>query len=224
MKKTLKILGYIFLLAIILSSCTMNGEENNPIMEPHPEKLYYYMGGEKYSLRKVDGKFYVAFFSKDEENLKAELTKVGIELKVYARTVSEDYSRYADMTGSDAQKFIDFQTEIIEDSYKEATAALTHTFYWAPYYRMEDGTEIVPTELFTVIFKPGTTLKQLEKLAKENSVEMIGWDPNEYASHWYYLVCTNQSKGNSIQMANRFYESGLFEESFASAIELIVFD
>ena len=218
MKKTLKILGYIFLLAIILSSCTMNGEENNPIMEPHPEKLYYYMGGEKYSLRKVDGKFYVAFFSKDEENLKAELTKVGIELKVYARTVSEDYSRYADMTGSDAQKFIDFQTEIIEDSYKEAAAALAHTFYWAPFYRTEDGFEMAPTELFSVTFRPGTTLEQLKNLAKENSVEMIGWDINGYPPNYYRLACTNQSKGNSCQMANLFYESGLFEEAYACTV------
>ncbi len=25
------------------------------------------------------------------------------------------------------------------------------------------------------------------------------------------MVCTNESKGNSIEIANKFYESGLFE-------------
>ena len=69
-----------------------------------------------------------------------------------------------------------------------------------------------------VKLKPATTLKQLERLANKNSVEMMGAHKEGYMKEWYYLACTNQSKGNSLIMANLLYESGLFEEAMPNFI------
>ena len=65
--------------------------------------------------------------------------------------------------------------------------------------------------MFNVILKPETTQKQLEELVEKNSVEMIG--VSKLISCQYYLACTTKSKGNSLEMANLFYESGLFCEA-----------
>lgn len=34
---------------------------------------------------------------------------------------------------------------------------------------------------------------------------------NEFMPLWYTLSCDNESAGDALQMANEFYESGLFE-------------
>ena len=75
-----------------------------------------------------------------------------------------------------------------------------------------NGNEIGITNLFYVKLKSETNLSILKELAKENAVELIGAD--EFLQGCYYLACTNLSKRNALEMANLFYESGLFE--FAS--------
>ncbi len=72
---------------------------------------------------------------------------------------------------------------------------------------MENGKEGMLSNRFSIKLKRVADLGILEKLANENSVEMLG--SNEYLERWYELACSSQSKGNSLEMANLFYESGL---------------
>ena len=57
------------------------------------------------------------------------------------------------------------------------------------------------------------------RLAADNGVEVIGY--NEFMPLWYTLSCSSKSMGNALEMANRFYETGLFaaaEPSFVAEI------
>lgn len=109
-------------------------------------------------------------------------------------------------------KFADLKVATIQGDYNKVSSVLSDAFYWTPYYKMENGNEIGITNLFYVKLKSETNLSMLKELAKENAVEVIGAD--EFLQGCYYLACTNLSKGNALEMANLFYESGLFE--FAS--------
>ena len=51
----------------------------------------------------------------------------------------------------------------------------------------------------------------MEKLAKEYNVGIIGRFSE--MPLWYAVACTKESKGNALEVANSFYESGLFEEA-----------
>ena len=214
----LKLVFITLLFSGVIISCSNSDEADDLLADSHPTTLFAYLSGVRTPLERVDGKFYVVYCSKNKEQLKTELAKVGIELTAYAKSKWDDYSHFADMTGSGAEKFTHFEIELVNGNYKAATVALSHTLYWAPWYRMVDGTEIVPTELLLVKLKPHITLEQLEKLAQENNVEMIGWFTQSYLPDRYLLICTNLSKGNSLAMAALFYESGLFEDVVADTI------
>lgn len=183
----------------------------------HPDTLYYYDMEKKYRLSKVDDKFYVAFFVKNEKQLQREFAKIGITLK--ADDYVRNFSYWAYWLSLKIKKFPSYKIEIIEGCYQEATTALAYSFYWAPSYRFEDdhptykrGFVVGISEHFPVIIKPETTFAQVKKIAQEYSVEVIGQDESFPAC--YYLLCTNLSKGNSLEMAALLHESGLFEYSF----------
>ncbi len=81
-----------------------------------------------------------------------------------------------------------------------------------------DGTQMAYTDEFTVKFKPKTSYAQLQKLAAKNDCT-IGAE-NEFVENQYVLYISRDSDLDAIQMANRFYETGLFEFSQANFIWL----
>jgi len=238
MKKTVHIFGILFLLAMIAVSCQnsvdhseqQESESHSKQEQAVEEKnmadcdTYYLCDGKKIPLWRMDGKFYVLFYLADEQVFKDELAKAGGVLSnEIAWKGNSLYSYSIDMTGSGAEKFIDVKSAIIEGSYEQCAAALSSTLYWGPFYKTESGDETGITEMFMVKLKPGTDLMQLEEFAKENSVEMLGGDNNDYFSNRYYFACTRLSKGNALEMANLFYESGLFEDAPPAMTMNVVF-
>lgn len=175
---------------------------------------YYWFEGEKIPVQKITEKFYMVFYSANEEKLITELDAA--EAAVTNVEEWHEYPSYGiDMTESASKLFFDYKTATIEDNYEKIKIALSSTLYYAPYYRrIDDGRELRLEFLFYVKLKSNTNWEQLEKLAKENAVEILGTDTS--LKGWCYLACTNFSKGNALEMANLFYESGLFEYSSPS--------
>ncbi|MDR1119651.1 MAG: T9SS type A sorting domain-containing protein [Dysgonamonadaceae bacterium] len=62
-------------------------------------------------------------------------------------------------------------------------------------------------EPFWVRLKNSDDFPKLKAFAEENNVTIAGRD--RYMPAWYYLYCTKASKGNSMQLGNLCYESGL---------------
>lgn len=171
---------------------------------------YYWFGSEKVPLQKMTGKFHVLFYSINEEKLNAELAKNGVSL-----TDVKECSYGIDQTESGLQLPKDCKTASIEADYEKIESALSYTLNWSPYYkRIDNGWELRLEFLFYVQLKPGINRSQLEKLAKRNGVVIIS--DEEFLQGFYYLACTNLSGGNTLEMANFFYESGLFTTSSPS--------
>ncbi|MDR0765901.1 MAG: hypothetical protein LBF09_03055 [Odoribacteraceae bacterium] len=238
------------LLALVLASCgnpqdlQENGKDTREADETRQVVDYdsYYLYREKkIPVQRMEGKYYAVFYAENEEKLKEELDKAGATLE-YVRPLTypvlqacvdtcqqmPDNEMPPEITrsaaGATGGKFINCKSATIEGEHEKIAIALSCTLYWAPYYKTENDTELGLTERFIVILKPGTTVSQLEELARANTVEMIGRDPFEDTPNWYHLSCTNLSNGNALEMANRFYESGLFESAFPDFIEKIVLD
>ncbi|MCL2727492.1 MAG: S8 family serine peptidase [Bacteroidales bacterium] len=228
MKKALNMSCILMLLLLVIPACRDINNEYLPENEITTSTRasvcdlsdHYLCGEEKIPVQKVDNKFYVLFYSDDEVGLMEECAKAGIALKNVRKKL--DLARYTTGNlGQGAEKFTNLMAASIEwCSYEQAAPILSSVLYHSPFYKVDGGEEMQVTETFIVILKPGTSLEQLEKLANDYSVEMIGWDSNEggYASYWYHFACTNLSKGNALEMANLFYSSGLFESAFPDFI------
>ncbi len=80
--------------------------------------------------------------------------------------------------------------------------------YEAPFYYTVQKKEAGLSHLFYVKLLNNYDLVTLEKLARENNVEILG--NNKFMPLWYTLSCTKHSKGNALEMANLFYETRLF--------------
>jgi hypothetical protein len=80
----------------------------------------------------------------------------------------------------------------------------------APYFRVNDSVSIGTSCYFYVKLKQLKDSLILQKLAKEQNVQVIG--PNKFMPLWYCLSLTSKSQCNSVEMSNIFFESGFFED------------
>lgn len=101
---------------------------------------------------------------------------------------------------------------VIESSLKSANVGdTTEIIYSSPFYRSSLNREVGISHLFYVKLKSDSDKNKLIELAKKNHVEVLG--NNKFLPLWYTLSCDNGSAGDALQMANQFYESGLFEKA-----------
>ena len=211
----------MLILAGFILSCNKNDNPSIPNII-HPDELSYYYLGEEIPLTKVKDKFYMAFYSKNEQILRSELAKAGIDFPSV-----EEVKRYTDysydLIGSGSKIFKNYMCAVVENvDYEKVASELTaNTIYWAPYYQTKDGYEVGLTEGLAVKLNPKTSIKQILTLLNKYSVEMMGAD--KYLPGWFMLVCTNRSKGNSLELANIFYRSGLFEETAPDFIVKLIY-
>ncbi|MCR5555463.1 MAG: S8 family serine peptidase [Bacteroidales bacterium] len=87
----------------------------------------------------------------------------------------------------------------------------TAIIYSSPFFFTENGVLIGISHLFYVKLKTADDFAQLEKIAKENNVKILG--KNNFMPLWYTLSCSNEPTIHALEMANIFYETGLFLEA-----------
>jgi len=80
--------------------------------------------------------------------------------------------------------------------------------YQAPFFITNNGIRIGVSHLFYVKLKTEGDIANLQNLANETDVEILRQD--RFMPIWYTLACTKHSKGNAVEMANFFFESGHF--------------
>jgi hypothetical protein len=193
---------------------------------------YYMRGEEKIPLQKMNNRYLVMVHAEDKDKLIAELAKANLKLIDKDVWVSTLYSNYGIELSPEPTKDepVDLMTVTVEGGFEQIVKALSYiAIHYSSKYKTSDGLELWLTNRFAVKlkFEKGSVLpeeleacatksKNLEKLARENAVTIIG--ASEFLEGWYYLICTNLSKGNALEMANLFYESGLFEVSEPSFI------
>jgi subtilisin family serine protease len=83
--------------------------------------------------------------------------------------------------------------------------------YQSDFYTDSSGESIGISHLFRVKLKTDSDKDKLYEMADKYKVEVLGY--NEFLTTWYTLSCDIHSEDDALQMANLFYESGLFEAS-----------
>jgi hypothetical protein len=205
MKKSFKYLGILSLMMVFVACNGTNvggtNETNKTRTEDEqPSEItltdaYYWGGDEKIPLERIGGKFMVIFYSENEAQFMDELAKAEAEVSC--------------VDGAHIWFSSNRKRATVEGDFEKIEDALALTFYWEHYYRQEDGRDVWTDGTFGVRLKSETDYSALEKMAKENGVEIAY--KYEYAERIYYLACSNDSNGNAVEMANLFHESGLFE-------------
>lgn len=80
--------------------------------------------------------------------------------------------------------------------------------YHSPFFYSNSGKELGLSHLFYVKLYKQEDVTLLEDLAENNRVKILG--NNKFMPLWYTLSCSRDSKGNAMEMANLFYETGFF--------------
>ncbi len=80
----------------------------------------------------------------------------------------------------------------------------------SPYFTRKGTASIGTSHLFYVKLKQLKDTVLLKELADRYNVLII--QPNQFMPHWYRMSVTAQSPGNAVEMANTFYETGLFAD------------
>jgi hypothetical protein len=76
------------------------------------------------------------------------------------------------------------------------------------------------SNLFIVKVLNSDDLSNLDSIANKTNTRILY--QNEFMENWFTLEATKLSQGDALQMANYFYESGLFEETAPDIIKLVV--
>ena len=88
--------------------------------------------------------------------------------------------------------------------------------YTIPVFQTTDGERVAFSERITVILKSESDYTKLEKLAAYFNVTIA--EKSIYLENWYNLLCTNESKGNSLEIGNKLKETNLFLDAFPGPI------
>lgn len=78
----------------------------------------------------------------------------------------------------------------------------------SPYFSNSIDKKIGLTQYFYVKVKSANDLTVLQKFARDNKAVVVG--QNQFMPLWFTLSTTEASTKNALQLANAFYESGLF--------------
>jgi hypothetical protein len=169
------------------------------------QEYYYWYQEEKVPLELMPTRKFILLASpEDTLALKNRLTTQHIHVYPFEITP---------ITGL-KDKYIDKESDcwtIIEgESLPDFTSDET-ILYEVPGFLLTEATinrEILPSHLFYVRLHQASDFTALQYLATENRVTVRG--NNEFMPLWYIVECSKESAGNALQMANLFYETGLF--------------
>jgi hypothetical protein len=174
-------------------------------MSVFAQEYYYWYRDKKVPLELMPTRKFIELASpEDTLALKNRLTTQHIHVYPFEVTL---------ITGL-KDKYIDKESDcwtIIEgESLPDFTSDET-ILYEVPGFLLTEATinrEILPSHLFYVQLHQASDFMALQNLATANRVTIRG--NNEFMPLWYIVECSKESAGNALQMANLFYETGLF--------------
>jgi hypothetical protein len=79
----------------------------------------------------------------------------------------------------------------------------------SPYFKSANSKKIGLTNFFYVKLKTASDVALLEQYAKQTNSIIVKQD--DFMPLWYVLSCTKKSDKNAMELANQFFESGLFQ-------------
>ena len=187
-------IGLWYLILFAISGCNSDDELYDSDIDKDLPAKYYWYRNEKITMIPVKSKSFILI----DTNLcdKDKLPKA-------------DFKPYElGNISSDKTKHLQYAT--LNKRFDPELYKIDGIVYHSPFYIVGDATEAYGvSNLFYVKLKSRDDFDKLEELAKEYKVEILG--DNKLLPLWFTLSCDKESAGDAIDMANAFYESGLFE-------------
>ena len=208
MKKNL-LISFLSLMTLLIGTTACDSEPT----ADNTTKTYYWVEHEKVSLEVINNKAYIAFYPENEEKLKAELSKLDLTLTEIEE--GTDLNAYYQLQDKAAKTLLNYKTASVIGDYTKAKSILAYTIGWSPYYKVIDekdfmlGREIASNIYFSAKIADGVDESRLKEFAKQNKVLFGGQDKT--MKKWYIFIVTNESRGNTLEMANLFQESAVCE-------------
>lgn len=172
-------------------------------------ETYYYKQGKRIPLTIDQTKTFVLFSSETTRNEIEEATKPSrAVLKAFdAVTKPKGLEMNVNARVEDA-KWAIIENEDISARPLDNAAIREDVLYQAPFVVTEDKKQVGMSHLLYVkLHKPEDEEKLIAK-AKELGVEVVG--NNELMPLWYTLSCGKETTGNSLEVANKLFETELF--------------
>ncbi len=211
MKKFAMLLG-LAVVCVGFSTCRdKNSEKPEPPIDMTQYDNYYMYYEEKIELEKLNNKSYILFENKDIQVVSQQLTDIGIEMEAWPLNISNSAENPNGYLKNCTQAVVYVGIEEINEIKK--------LIYIAPFYTDLSREEIGITAELSVVLKRESDLPKLKQLCENNRVLFLGKDT--IRTEYYILACTQASMGNALQMANLFYETGLFETAIPGFITTI---
>ena len=166
------------------------------------QETYYFYEGEKVFLRPSNERFYIKFVQEQSENQKlSELLQ-----KIYSDFLVEYESKSGVVIARNEN--LTLQTnEILELLNKSKEIEIANCFYK---HETENADVGITNKFVVKLFSLGDVL-ELEKVAKETNTKIL--EQNALDPNVFVLCVDKNSKGNTLEMANYFYKTGLFDFS-----------
>jgi len=179
------------------------------------QQYHYYYQGEQVPL---DLNTSYAYLQLDGVTNPAQLGALIGDAEVTKFGVYDPAQTLAEVPGAVAPKpnqywaEIRFDNRFSQSAYQrqlDKLSALTQVVHAAPYFSKGFDEQIGLSDLFVVKLQDLGDPDALLKFAAKHKVEVIG--QNRFMHAWYTLKVTPESKGNALEMANLFYETGRFD-------------
>lgn len=167
------------------------------------EEFYYWYKGERQSLQLKPDKTFLL--------LNHQINKEALSSKLQIDKMNVDPVRKVQLGGSQNHKharFRDSYWTIVKTESKKLDLYIPEIAYHGPFFEGEKGEEVGLSHLFYVKLHQQRDIEKLESLANQHQIEIL--HNNNFRPLWYTLACDRSSTGNALQMANLFYETGIF--------------
>ena len=177
------------------------------ITEYSGQSAYYWNNGKKIAIKQTNKKYFVLTSNADDTTLlKQEL----LSNKVVNVETFREYAYYDSGLAISKKYWTVFYCNDSIDLYNIKSVG-----YVTPFYENEHGDLFGVSHLFYVKLKNESDVNVLESFAKKYNVKIL--NRNKYMPLWYTLSC-ELCGNNSLDMANLFYESGLFAVAVPSVM------
>lgn len=194
---------YITLLSMLIFMTVYGHAQNSG------NKYYYYYKAEKQFLELNTDFAFVTVTGDEAKN--ANLFRVG-EGTLKKEGLSDKMKQKLNLSEDFYWTEIKFGENTNSTIYNEKVAALKQSRNLqtvSPYFKSANSKKIGLTNFFYVKLKTTADIALLEQYAKQTNSIIVKQD--DFMSLWYVLSCTKSSDRNSLELANQFFESGLFQ-------------
>lgn len=157
------------------------------------------------------------------------------ETKICVITPKTETAVFTTAKGIEQKNIFDNQYNIVVYSTNDVTTARSlnqalttsinkATSFTLPCYKTMSGEGLNMTPYLYVKLKKEEDYVTLQEQAEQNSLTIVS--QNEFMPLWYTLLLTPQSAGNTLEIANGLYETGLFAAAAPdfSCVQLDSFD